>query len=62
MWAQQGSNAPLDPLVVALEDADDDVRMKAMAMIERHWAVAEEAEPSEDEEMVEEIRGAREGR
>ena len=45
LWAQQGSNAPLDPLVVALDDKDDDVRAKAMALIERQWAVAQEAEP-----------------
>ncbi len=30
MWAQQGSNVPLDPVVMTLEDADDDVLMKAM--------------------------------
>lgn len=46
LWAQQGPEAPLDPLVVALDDADDDVRTKAMAIIERHWAVAQEAEQS----------------
>ena len=34
-WAQQGAQAPLDPLVVALDDEDDDVRTKAMAIIER---------------------------
>jgi len=44
LWAQQGTEAPLDPLVVALDDADDAVRMKAMALIERQWAVAQEAE------------------
>jgi hypothetical protein len=44
-WAQQGPEAPLDPLVVALDDKDDDVRSKAMALIERQWAVAPEAEP-----------------
>jgi hypothetical protein len=30
---------------VALDDKDDDVRSKAMALIERQWAVAPEAEP-----------------
>ena len=45
LWAQQGPEAPLDPLVVALDDKDDDVRAKAMALIERQWAVAQEAEP-----------------
>jgi HEAT repeat protein len=44
-WAQQGPEASLDPLVVALDDKDDDVRAKAMALIERQWAVAQEAEP-----------------
>ena len=43
LWAQQGPEAPFDPLVVALDDADDDVRTKAMALIERQWAVAQEA-------------------
>ena len=45
MWAQQGSEAPLDPLVVALDDEDDDVRTKAMAIIEQNWAIEQEAEP-----------------
>ena len=44
-WAQQGPEAPMDPLVVALDDKDDDVRAKAMALIERQWAVAPEAKP-----------------
>lgn len=44
MWAQQGAQAPLDPLVVALDDEDDDVRTKAMAIIEQHWAIEQEAE------------------
>lgn len=45
MWGQQGSNASLDPLVVALDDEDDDVRAKAMAIIEQNWAIEQEAEP-----------------
>jgi len=44
LWAQQGPEAPMDPLVVALDDGDDDVRTKAMAIIERQWAIAQEAE------------------
>ena len=44
-WAQQGPEATLDPLIVALDGKDDDVRAKAMALIERQWAVALEAEP-----------------
>lgn len=43
MWAQQGTQASLDPLVVALDDEDDDVRAKAMAIIEQNWA-SEESE------------------
>jgi hypothetical protein len=39
LWAQQGAQAPLDPLIVALDDKDKDVRAKAMAIIERNWAV-----------------------
>lgn len=44
-WAQQGTTGTLDPLVVALEDENEDVRAKAMAIIEQQWAVEEEAEP-----------------
>jgi hypothetical protein len=44
MWAQQGAQAPLDPLVVALDDENDDVRTKAMAIIELHWAISQKAE------------------
>jgi hypothetical protein len=35
----------MDPLVVALDDEDDDVRTKAMAIIERHWGVVQKVEP-----------------
>ena len=45
MWAQQGAQAPLDPLVVALDDEDDDVRTKAIEIIEQHWAIEQKAEP-----------------
>ncbi|NOT24225.1 MAG: hypothetical protein HOP22_16095 [Nitrospiraceae bacterium] len=38
-WAQQGAQAPLDPLIVALDDENDEVRGKAMAIIEQHWAI-----------------------
>jgi hypothetical protein len=44
MWAQQGAQAPLDPLVVALDDENDDVRTKAMSIIEQHWAISQAAE------------------
>lgn len=45
-WAQQGAQASLDPLVVALDDEDDDVRTKAMEIIERQWAIEGEGEPA----------------
>lgn len=45
-WAQQGAQASLDPLVVALDDEDDDVRTKAMEIIEQQWAIEEEGEPA----------------
>jgi hypothetical protein len=45
MWAQQGAQAPLDPLVVALNDEDEGVRVKAMTIIEQNWEVEQEAEP-----------------
>ncbi|MEI8014037.1 MAG: HEAT repeat domain-containing protein [Nitrospira sp.] len=44
MWAQQGAQAPLDPLVVALDDENDEVRIKAMEIIERNWAIDQKAE------------------
>jgi hypothetical protein len=49
-WAQQGPSAPLDPLVVALDDEDGDVRAKAMAIIEQQWAVEEEAQQTGNSE------------
>jgi len=44
MWAQQGAQTPLDPLVVALDDENEEVRTKAMEIIERHWAIAQGTE------------------
>jgi hypothetical protein len=44
LWAQQGVQAPLDPLIVALDDENEDVRTKAMALIEWRWAVEQAAE------------------
>lgn len=41
-WAQQGPNAPLDPLVVGLDDEDETVRAKAMAIIEQQWSIEPE--------------------
>ena len=44
MWAQQGAQTPLDPLVVALDDENDEVRIKAMEIIERQWAIEQGTE------------------
>jgi hypothetical protein len=44
-WAQQGPSVSLDPLVVALDDEDEAVRTKAMAIIEQQWAAEQAAEP-----------------
>ena len=43
-WAQQGAQAPLDPLIVALDDENDEVQGKAMAIIEQHWAIEQDDE------------------
>ncbi|MCS6294422.1 MAG: hypothetical protein H8J66_15230 [Nitrospira sp.] len=44
-WATLGADASIDPLVVALDDDNDDVRKKAMELIEQHWAVEPQAAP-----------------
>jgi HEAT repeat protein len=44
-WVQQGAQAPLDPLIVALDDEDDAVSDKAMAIIEWQWEAWQEAKP-----------------
>lgn len=41
-WAQQGAHASLDPLIVALDDEDEDVQTKAIDIIERYWAIEQE--------------------
>lgn len=43
-WATLGGDAALDPLVVALDDDNEDVRKKAMELIEQRWAVEPQAE------------------
>jgi HEAT repeat protein len=42
--AQQGPQASLDPLVVVLDDEDETVRAKAMAIIEQHLVIEPERE------------------
>ncbi|MGH7180513.1 MAG: hypothetical protein ACREJN_00890 [Nitrospiraceae bacterium] len=44
-WAQQGAQAPLNPLIVALDDENDAVREKAMTIIEQNWVIDQDAEP-----------------
>lgn len=44
-WATLGADASIDPLVVALDDDNDDVRKKAMELIEQQWAVEPQAAP-----------------
>jgi len=44
-WAQQGAQAPLDPLIVALDDENDAVREKAMTIIEQNWGIDQDAQP-----------------
>ncbi|MEY4527296.1 MAG: hypothetical protein RL768_1015 [Nitrospirota bacterium] len=43
-WAKLGTQASLDPLVVALDDENDDVRNKAMEIIEQRWMEEQETE------------------
>lgn len=47
-WAKLGTQAPLDPLVVALDDENDDVRNKAMEIIEQRWMEEQETESEPD--------------
>ncbi|MEQ1845896.1 MAG: HEAT repeat domain-containing protein [Nitrospira sp.] len=42
--ALQGAHAPLEPLIVALDDEDDGVRTKAMAIIEQNWEAEQQGE------------------
>jgi HEAT repeat protein len=41
-WATQGTKAPLDPLLDALEDEDEDVRTKAAKIAEQLWGIKQE--------------------
>jgi len=54
-WATLGADASIDPLVVALDDDNDDVRKKAMELIEQQWAVEPQAAPE-----IEQNRGTAE--
>jgi HEAT repeat protein len=48
-WVTLGADASIDPLVVALDDDNDDVRKKAMELIEQHWAVEPQATPEAEQ-------------
>jgi HEAT repeat protein len=41
-WATQGTKAPLDPLLEALEDDDAEVRSKAAKIAEEQWGIKQE--------------------
>lgn len=41
-WATQGTTAPLDPLLEALEDENEGVRTKAAKIAEQHWGIKQE--------------------
>lgn len=41
-WATQGTKAPLDPLLEALEDDDAEVRAKAAKIAEEQWGIKQE--------------------
>jgi len=43
-WVQQGRKGSVDPLMLALNDSDERVRMRALQLIEQDWAQAQEAE------------------
>jgi hypothetical protein len=45
-WETKDSKAPLDAVFEAMEDEDEAVRDKATAIVEQHWAAAEEKERS----------------
>lgn len=41
-WMAQGTKAPLDPLLEALEDEDEQVRTKAAKIAEEKWGIKQE--------------------
>jgi HEAT repeat protein len=43
-WGQQGRTGAVDPLMLALNDADERVRARALQLIEQDWARAQAAE------------------
>lgn len=47
-WAKLGNQASFDPLVAALDDDNDDVRNKAMEIIEQRWTEEQETESEPD--------------
>jgi len=45
-WAQSAPPGSIDPLILAFEDKDERVRVRAMELIEQDWARAADAEQS----------------
>jgi HEAT repeat protein len=43
-WEATGTQAPLDPVFEAMEDEDEAVRAKAIAIAEKYWAAEQERE------------------
>lgn len=43
-WEKSGTKAPLDPLLEAMDDDDDEVRGKAAKIAEKHWGIKSEEE------------------
>jgi HEAT repeat protein len=43
-WGQQAPTGAVDPLILALEDEDEGVQARALALIEQDWVRAQAAE------------------
>ena len=46
-WAQQGRRGSVDPLMLALNDADEQVRARALQLIEQDWMAEQAAQPKQ---------------
>jgi HEAT repeat protein len=44
LWGQQAPTGAVDPLLLALEDEDERVQARALALIEQDWVRAQAAE------------------